>query len=330
MKKIAVLGPIPRDHIVTHHGETHLRYGAALHTAIVLSHYLGINGIVYPVCHVQEKDAPAIQELIKPYANIDASYISTQHDRGDVVSLRFVDQNKRLEKQTGFMAPITPKDIEPLLDCDAFVCVPITDYEVPLDTLKYIKENSNGKIIFDAHGPTTGLATDGTRFLKFWADRDSWLPYIDVLKMNLEESRASCFKNEYTLEELAVERLDHSHLNGFGEHCVNNGVELLVVTLDENGAALYYKNDDKVINEIVPPLKVEHVLDTTGCGDSFAGGLGYGIAMDKSHYQAAQYANMAGAMRTQGNSFNVFLPLNESEKLLRVYDQTYKFMSIDH
>jgi len=35
--------------------------------------------------------------------------------------------------------------------------VPITDFEIALDTLKYIKANSKAKIIFDAHGPTTGL-----------------------------------------------------------------------------------------------------------------------------------------------------------------------------
>ncbi len=32
---------------------------------------------------------------------------------------------------------------------------------------------------------------------KFWIDRDQWLPYIDVLKMNLEEANASWFKKEY-------------------------------------------------------------------------------------------------------------------------------------
>ncbi|MFY0672042.1 MAG: carbohydrate kinase family protein [Bacteroidia bacterium] len=321
MKKIVVLGPIPRDHIVTHHGQTHKRYGAALHTAIVLSKYLGNEGMVYQVSHVQKADKQAIVDILSPFDNINTDHVSSEQDRGDVVSLRFVDQNKRLEKQTGFMPAITNEDVEPLLDADAFVCVPITDYEVPLSTLRYIKENSSAKIIYDAHGPTTGLATDGTRFLKFWADRDRWLPFIDVLKMNREESRASWFKNEYTLEELAVENLDDSHLDIFGEHCVNKGVSLVVVTLDENGAALYYKEGESVISTTVDPKKVAHVLDTTGCGDSFAGGLGFGIASDYSYVESAKLANLAGAYRTQGNTFAVFNNLENKQKELASYNE---------
>lgn len=321
MKKIVVLGPIPRDYIITHHGQTLKRYGAALHTTIVLSKYLGDEGEVYQVSHVQKADKDAIDDILKPFANVNTDHISCEQDRGDVVSLRFVDQNKRLEKQTGFMPAITNEDVDPLLDADAFVCVPITDYEVPLSTLRYIKENSNAKIIYDAHGPTTGLATDGTRFLKFWADRDRWLPFIDVLKMNREESRASWFKNEYTLEELAVEPLGDDHLDDFGEHCVKNGVKLVVITLDENGAALYYKENESVVSNTVKPKKVAHVLDTTGCGDSFAGGLGYGIATDYSFIESIKLANLAGAYRTQGNTFEVFNNLENKQKELASYNE---------
>ncbi len=44
-----------------------------------------------------------------------------------------MDQNKREEK-TAFMPPLMPEDVASLLDCDVFVCVPVTDYEVPLET----------------------------------------------------------------------------------------------------------------------------------------------------------------------------------------------------
>lgn len=321
MKKVSVLGPIPRDHIVNHHGETFKRYGAALHTSVVLSRLLGNEGVVHQVSHIQKVDVNPIKNILAPFSNINTSAISAEKNQGDVVSLRFVDQNKRLEKQTGFMPPIVPSDLEGLMDSDAFVCVPITDYEVPLETLKYIKEHSNGLVVFDAHGPTTALSSHGDRILKFWADRDLWFPYIDVLKMNLEESRASWYKTEYTLEELAVERLGEEHLDGFGAYCIEKGIKLLVVTLDENGAVLYYNENGKVRKELVPPLKVDKVVDTTGCGDSFAGGLGYGVINSDDYVLALQYANIAGALRTQGNTFEVFDPLKNIQDVLDVYDQ---------
>jgi hypothetical protein len=40
---------------------------------------------------------------------------------------------------------------------------------------------------------------------KFWVDRDQWLPYIDVLKMNIEEAQASWFKKEYESQDFSEE-----------------------------------------------------------------------------------------------------------------------------
>jgi len=39
-----------------------------------------------------------------------------------------------------------------------FVFIPISDYEIALDTLKFLKKKSKGLIVFDAHGPTDGLS----------------------------------------------------------------------------------------------------------------------------------------------------------------------------
>jgi len=64
------------------------------------------------------------------------------------------------------------------------------------------------------------------------------------------------------------------------------------------------------------------VIDTTGCGDSFAGGLAFGLLKDKNDYVlAAQYGNVLGAQRTQGKTFDVFKPLEETNQMIR---ETYK------
>jgi adenosine kinase len=60
------------------------------------------------------------------------------------------------------------------------------------------------------------------------------------------------------------------------------------------------------------------VIDTTGCGDSFAGGVGFGLLEHPTNYiQAAQYGNTLGALRTQGKTFNVFKPLTEVKDIMR-------------
>ncbi|MFT6415380.1 MAG: adenosine kinase [Dokdonia sp.] len=315
---VAVLGPIPRDHITTHHGEVIEKYGCAMHTAIGLAKLLGDDGTVFLVSHVRKKDNKAIIDLLKVYSNIDTTYINSDADQGDVISLKFVDQNNRLEKQTGFMNPIVPDDVKELTHCDAFVCVPITDYEVPLQTLKYIKENSKGTIIFDAHGPTNTVTISGDRFIKFWISRDQWLPYIDVLKMNLEESKCCWFEKEYQSEDLGhFKDLNTDHLPVLAVHCLKMGLKSLIITLDSEGGAVFFMQDGRVHEEIVKSVKVDNVIDTTGCGDSFAGGLGYGLLEDKTNYiKATKYANALGALRTQGRTFDVFKSKEETDKII--------------
>ena len=226
--------------------------------------------------------------------------------------------NNRVERQTGFMDPILPDDVANILDCDAFVFIPISDYEIALDTLKFIKKKSKGTFIFDAHGPTSACLFNGERHRKFWIDRDQWLPYIDVLKMNLEEANASWFKKEYESSDYIVEpELDRKEMLKFATHCLSMGVKCVYITTDSTGCLAYYKEKNKVKEELVPVVKVKEVIDTTGCGDSFAGGIGYGLMENPTDYiKAARYGNVLGALRTQGKTFDVFKPLAEVKKIM--------------
>lgn len=317
MKKIAVVGPIPRDHIVTHTGDLIQKWGCVTHPVIALSTLAGEQLEIIPVCHVRTVDLDNVEEVFKGYKGLNLNHITTANDQGDIISLRFLDQNNRVERQTGFMDPILPDDLSNLLGCDAFVFIPISDYEISLDTLKYLKQKSKGTIIFDAHGPTTACLVNGERQRKFWIDRDQWLPYIDVLKMNLEEAHASWFKKEYESEDFSSEELERKEIRAFAEHCLSRGVKCVYVTLDSRGCLTYFKRKGEVVEELVPSIKVEKVIDTTGCGDSFAGGLSYGLVQDPTNYVgAAKYGNAFGALRTQGKTFEVFKSLKEINQII--------------
>ena len=318
MSKIAILGPIPRDHIVTHRGDLIQKWGCVTHPVIALSIMTGDSIEIIPVCHVRQVDLDNVHEVFEGYRGIAMEHITSHNDQGDIISLKFVDVNNRLERQTGFMDPIVPDDVKELLDCNVFVFIPISDYEISLDTLKFLKKKSKGTIIFDAHGPTTACLITGERQRKFWVDRDQWLPYIDVLKMNLEEAHASWYKKEYETQDFGKDiEVDLEELREFAHHCLDRGVKCVYITLDSRGCMTYFKKGKKVVEEMVPAVKVEHVVDTTGCGDSFAGGLGFGLLQNpKDYIGAARYGNTLGALRTQGKTFNVFKTLKETNQII--------------
>jgi adenosine kinase len=316
--KIAVLGPIPRDHITTYKGEVIEKYGGVNHPTVALARLLGDESTVIPVTHVRKRDEKAIKEILQVYPNVDLDYISSDEDQGDVIQLRFLDLNKRLEKQSGFMNPITPDDVKNLLDCDAFVVVPVTDFEITLDTLKFIKKYSDGLVLFDAHGPTNTLTALGDRLLKFWVDRDNWLPYIDILKMNLDEAKHSWFRKRYELADLENEyEFGVEDLPPFAQYCLDRGVKALYITLDSKGCLVYFNNNGSMREVLVSGLKVNNVIDTTGCGDSFAAGVAFGVLTTNDYIKAARYGNTLGAQRTQGKTFDVFKSFEETEQMIK-------------
>lgn len=319
MKRIAVLGPIPRDHIVTHQGDLIQKWGCVTHPVIALSVMAGDLVEIIPVSHLRTVDKDNVYEVFEGYKGINLKHLTTKNDQGDIISLRFLDVNNRVERQTGFMDPIVPDDVKGLLNCDVFVFIPISDYEISLDTLKYLKANSKGTIIFDAHGPTTACLVNGERQRKFWIDRDQWLPYIDVLKMNLEEAQASWFKKEYESSDFGhSEEPNREDLLEFATHCLNKGVTCVYITVDSRGCLAYYKDKGKIHEELVRPIKVDQVIDTTGCGDSFAGGVGFGLSQDpKDFIGAASYGNALGALRTQGKTFAVFKSLEQTQEIIK-------------
>jgi sugar/nucleoside kinase (ribokinase family) len=261
-----------------------------------------------------------VSEVFKGYPGINSSHLTCKNDQGDIISLRFKDMNNRLERQTGFMDPILPEDVKDIVNCNVFVFIPISDYEISLDTLKYLKKKSKGTIIFDAHGNTTACLVTGQRERKFWIDRDQWLPYIDVLKMNLEEAHASWFKKEYESQDFGKEedKIDMEELRAFAQHCLDKGVKCVYVTVDSRGCLVFYKEKETLREVMVPAVKVKDVIDTTGCGDSFAGGLGFGLLIKPNDYiNAARYGNALGALRTQGKTFAVFKSLEETNKIIQ-------------
>jgi sugar/nucleoside kinase (ribokinase family) len=204
-----------------------------------------------------------------------------------------------------------------VLDADMFVCVPITDYEVGQPTLRYIKEHSRAPVVLDAHGPTVTLTRSGERHPRVWADQDVWLPYVDILKMNLDEA-SSTWLGQSAEVTADPPRLSDEQLRDLARHCLDRGVGAVCVTLDERGCVAFFRDGSGgVAGEFVDRIEVAHVVDTTGAGDSFAGGLAYGYLAYRDYVVACQYGNAMGAQRVTGTDLDVYLPREETERQIR-------------
>lgn len=143
--------------------------------------------------------------------------------------------------------------------------------EIPLETLTYAvkKVKKMGKIVILNPAPAVKLSKD-------------ILSHVDFLT-----------PNETELQILADESIGNqgTHSNS-AQQLLEMGVENIIVTLGAQGATYYTVNGV----EKSFPAHFVNVVDTTGAGDAFNGGLTYALARGKTLDEAVTLAVKVGSL----------------------------------
>ncbi len=160
---------------------------------------------------------------------------------------------------------------------DIIVC----QLEIPLETVKYVFQIAKERGALTVLNPSPIINYDS-----------SLLPYVDLLVMN--EIEAEKLYSGHTLEERAI-------------GLIRNGITYVVITLGEKGVIFC---DTKLNCKSLPAYKVD-VVDTTGAGDSFIGGIVSAWQEGKSFEEAVQYAIAVGSLSTTKFGAQPSLPSKE-------------------
>jgi sulfofructose kinase len=97
-------------------------------------------------------------------------------------------------------------------------------------------------------------------------------------------------------KEFALTYTGETTIDQAGTMLLKAGPELVVITDGINGSWIFNKNVGMFHQ---PAFKIDNIVDTTGCGDSYHGAFLYGLIHNMSLQNSAEFASAVAALNTQ-------------------------------
>lgn len=251
MAKFMIVGPVTRDRIVKKDKVFNTIGGGVYYQSAVTSGF-GVDNTV--VTTLARKDVDLLDQFSKTAQIVPVYTVKTMEFENTYPDL---NPNHRIQRSTIPENPIETnifKDLN-LQEYDALLLSPLSPYDIPLETLKYLHKQdkpiylgAQGYLRHEKHGKVV---------LKPWGDYQNFLKLVDFLFLDEMEARAILGNPRENCAEIA------QLLSSFGPGEV-------IVTRGDRGATIYSQKpvENHNIHEI-PAFPPEEIVDPTGLGDTF-------------------------------------------------------------
>jgi sugar/nucleoside kinase (ribokinase family) len=283
--RIAVLGTVVYDEIITHLGERRESYGGITYNIAALSSLVDSGTELVPIAQVGYDRYEDVLEHYAGYPGASTEGLRRMPDgKNPHVKLVFQSITKRTEEMKFIPPALTAEQIELAAGCDAIMVNFITGLELELDAMQRLSKRAKGHVHLDVHNKITRWLPDGTREFVSVPDWQKWLACFDSVQMN-----------EFEVEHLLGREIsgDKGYLDAAAEIAAA-GPKAAMLTLGPEGSALAYGTDDGIYGCRWPAADLGEVIDTTGCGDSFSAGFLWFSLKERGMVWANAAANVVG------------------------------------
>jgi ribokinase len=208
--------------------------------------------------------------------NIDTSTITYSDELQTGVAGIMVDKNtgkNAINVITGAPSTLTIKEVEKHIEVINNSKIFLTQLEVPkevtLHCLKKAKENKVLTILNPA--PASEISNEFFKYIDYFTPNETEAEFYTGIKIS----------NEMEAKKASIKLL-------------NLGLKKVIITLGEKG--LFYTDGKEDI--YIKALSLNKVLDTTGAGDAFNGGLAFALSENKPIKEALKLANQVAGLST--------------------------------
>jgi sugar/nucleoside kinase (ribokinase family) len=282
--KIAILGTVVYDDIITHLGEQKESFGGITYNIAALASLVDEDTELVPIAHIGADRYDDVVELFQSYGRVSLDGLTRMDDvNNPTVQLRFTSITARTENLLHVPPPLDQRQLNLAAECDAVVANFITGKEMDANDLyslgRSVKKNG-GHLHVDVHNAISEWDENGVREFVGLTDWRKWVAQADTIQMN----------------EFEVEQVLHRPIRGSEEYLAaaveiaSAGPRAVMITLGPQGSVLVHRRDDGMYGLVWPAADLGTVIDTTGCGDSFGAGFVWFYMNSKD----IVYANAAG------------------------------------
>ena len=287
--KIAILGTVCFDEIVSLNGERRESYGGILYNTAALSSVLEEGDFVAPVTRLGEDRGEGARAQFAKLPHVAMETLGRCPEPMMHVLLEWKSVSWRDESARHCMPPYTMADLEPVMGCDAAHLNFIHGDEVELDTLKAFRERYSGLLTLDVHNVISHFGKDGKRRIVGFPQWRSWVPYFDTVQCN-EFEIATMIEGDYT---------DRPAYAAAAKQVCEAGPRAVSITLGPEGAIVVHRKGGEfycIDIGVLPPVEA---VDATGCGDSYSAGFAVGMLRHDDPATAAACASVVAGVNAR-------------------------------
>lgn len=195
MKKIGIIGAPCIDEIISPSGDfTGFSLGGILYSYAILERIArerNLEVTFYPFTFIAERDLELLEPFLSKLHHFDLSAATRSADATtNRVQLIYQDEGKRREVCSVILPPLEKNhfNIDLLSSLDGLFVNMISGYDISIETMEWLRKQTNAHIHLDVHALTLGALSESGRCFAPVEDWQRWALAADSVQLNEKEA----------------------------------------------------------------------------------------------------------------------------------------------
>jgi adenosine kinase len=271
-KKIAIIGHLVWDCLNYADGRSIETFGGIAYNLAALASVADSFTRIYPVCYLGKNIKNKAADFWANFPHIDWSLVRVLDQDQEIHILNYSSEGYRCENNLNLFPQIARANFKGCTGIDIGLVNFIGGDEFPPNSISWLKKKYRPLIYLDYHSLALSRISNGMRHFRRHPHWRKYISEADIVQMN-----------EFELETLYPGILDSPEkICNAARMILRLGPRAVIITREYKDLIAAWREANLIRTEYFPIPNAPKIVDSTGCGDSFAAGFVYAMSQGKS------------------------------------------------